>query len=196
MAKAKEFDFKMLKHMSEEQKQQVYYTLAKRANQRFRDIESRGEKSFAIEKSRATLNKYYNRDTFKQSKKLKGKDLDEGLQLLEKFYTAKTSTIKGIKENRKHHIELFNEKGINIKDNKKFFEFLSSQQFKTLSSYADSDQIIEDFNVAIDDGFSIKQIERQYTEYLNTEMTFEQVAEKREKIKNRMIRIKNRMSEK
>jgi flavodoxin len=76
-------------------------------------------------------------------------------------------------------IDIFKTKGVEIKDTKKFFQFLSSQQFKTLSKYADSDQIIEDFTKAVDEGFSVDEIMKGYEDFLNSEMTFEQVNERR-----------------
>jgi hypothetical protein len=177
---SKDIDFDSIKSMSEEQQQQVYYTLAKRANQRFRDIENKaGLQSGAVHKAKEYLNENYNRETFKQSKKLTGVELKENLKALEKFYNSKTATAKGVRQVQKQHIDIFKTKGVEIKDTKKFFQFLSSQQFKTLSKYADSDQIIEDFTKAIDEGFSIDDIMEGYEDFLNSDMTFEQVNERR-----------------
>jgi hypothetical protein len=180
VAKNKDIDFEVIKSMSEEQQQQIYYTLAKRANQRFRDIENKaGLSSGAINKARNFLHENYNRDTFKQSKQLTGVELKENLKALESFYNAKTSTAKGIRQVQKERVKQFHEKGVEIKDTKKFFQFLSSQQFKTLSKYADSDQIIEDFTSADSEGFSLDTIMQGYEEFLNSDMTFEQVSERR-----------------
>lgn len=179
MAKSRDIDFDLIKSMSEEQQQQIYYTLAKRANQRFRDIAKAGQTSGAVNKAKKNLEENQGRSTFKQSKNLTGIELKENLRMLEEFYKSRTATVKGIKSLEQEHIEIFKEKGIEIKDKKKFFQFLSSQQFKTLSKYADSDQIIEDFATATRDGFSIDEIMQGYEEFLNSEMTFEQVAERR-----------------
>jgi hypothetical protein len=178
----KDIDFDSIHSMSEEQQQQAYYTLAKRANQRFRDIENKSKlQSGAVNKTREFLKENYNRSTFKQSKKLTGVELKENLKALEKFYNSKTATAKGVRQVQKQHIDIFKTKGVEIKDTKKFFQFLSSQQFKTLSKYADSDQIIEDFTKANDEGFSVDEIMQGYEEFLNSDMTFEQVQERREK---------------
>lgn len=179
---AKEIDWETIKKMSEEQQQQVYYTLAKRANQRFRDIENKSKlTSGAINKAKSYLNQAYGRDTFIQTKKMQGLELKENLKALEVFYTSKTATATGIKKVRRQHVQAFKDKGIDIKDTKKFFQFLSSQQFKTLSKYADSDQIIEDFVSADSEGFTLDQIMKGYEEFLNNDMTFEQVEERRKK---------------
>lgn len=177
--KVKQIDFTLIKSMSEEQQQQSYYILSKRANQRFRDIEKKGEHSYAVDIAKKYLTDVYNRNTFKQSKKLTGQELQEGLKALERFFISKTSTIRGIRKVEQEHIESFEKKGIVISNKKKFFEFLSSNQFEVLSKYVDSDQVIEDFNVAIGDGVSIDDIMQGYDEFLNSEMTFEQVAERR-----------------
>lgn len=178
--RTKDIDFSTIHEMSDEQKAQVYYTLAKRANQRMRDVnKSTGDDSPIIKQTKKYLNAIYGRNTFVQSKKLIGVDLEEGLRTLEKFFKAKSSSVQGIKEIRLKHEKLFEEKGIKIKDSKKFFQFLGSQQFKTLAKYADSDQIIEDFTSATSEGFSFDAIMKGYDEFLNNDMTFEQVEERR-----------------
>lgn len=164
MAKERDIDFEIIKSMSEEQQAQAYYTLAKRANQRFRDIENKaGLHSGAVNKARKFLSETYGRNTFIQSKKLSGIELKENLETLERFYKSKTATSKGIKQANKKAIKTLNEnfesEEINptevrkrfkkiLKDKKSkdsFYDFLSSEQFKTLSKYADSNQIIEDY---------------------------------------------------
>lgn len=234
MAKTKEIDWNAIRGMTTEQKQQTYYALAKRANQRFRDIKkSTGAESGAIKRTKKYLQDTYKRDTFLQSRRLVGTQLNEGLKALEQFYTAKTSSVRGIKHLQKEHLNEFENKykqefdiqNYHIKDSKKFFDFLSSNQFQNLSKYNDSDQVIEDFlsgqemetiqaqnqslediskeyNIPLNDlerlnpniedttkqtneqitirgAYSIDQIIKQYREYENSTMTFEQVNEKR-----------------
>lgn len=194
MSKAKDIDFELIKTMSEEQQQEIYYTLAKRANQRFRDIEKAGQTSGASYKAQKQLIENFGRPTFIQSKKLKGLELKEGMKILETFYKSKTATVKGIKEANKQRTKTL-EKSIfqNKEDRKKFkemlkdkeskkrfYDFLSSQQFKTLSKYADSNQVIEDFIRANDEMIPLDEIMKGYDEFLNSDMTFEQVAERRQ----------------
>jgi hypothetical protein len=177
--KEKDIDFDLIKTMSEEQQQQIYYTLAKRANQRMRDINKAGYKSGASKKAKLFTEKNYGRETFKQSKKLKGFELKENLKALETFYKSKSASAKGIKILRKERIKMFRDKGFDIKNVDKFFDFLSSQQFKSLSMRVDSNQVVSDFTQANDEGFSPEQITKQYDEFLNSDMTFEQVEERR-----------------
>lgn len=193
MSKEKEIDFSAIFSMTEEQQQQAYYTLAKRANQRFRDIANKSKlESGAVYKAEKFLIDTYGRTTFKQTKQLSGIELKENLKALERFYNSKTATAKGIRQLQTQKVNAlestfenkqeFNKFKKNMKNKdykKKFFDFLSSQQFKTLSKYADSNQIIEDFTRASDEGYSMDAILDQYQEFLQNDMTFEEVAERR-----------------
>ena len=182
MANIKELDFDIIKSMSLEQQQQVYATLSKRANQRMRDIKKAGHHSYASDIAEKYLTDVHKRTTFKQSKKLTGDELKQSLNALEDFFTAKSSSVKGIKLIEQKHDKIFlEEKGIEIKDRKKFYDFLSSNTFATLSKQADSDQIAKDFNSAMADDLSVEQIMEGYREFLENDMTFEEVAERRQK---------------
>lgn len=196
MASKKEIDFGIIKEMDEDQQAQIYYTLAKRANQRFRDIEGKSKlHSFAVDKAKQYLRDTYGRDTFKQTKNLRGIELKENLKKLQEFYESKTSTAKGIKEVQKKREKALTET-LPPEDKKKFkkmmkdtdrksefYEFLRTRQFEHLrKNYVDSNQLIEDFTKASDEGFTIEEIMQQYEAFQNSEMTFEQVDERRTEI--------------
>lgn len=196
MASKKEIDFGIIKEMDEDQQAQIYYTLAKRANQRFRDIEGKSKlHSFAVDKAKQYLMDTYGRDTFKQTKNLRGIELKENLKKLQEFYESKTSTAKGIKEVQKKREKALTET-LPPEDKKKFkkmmkdtdrksefYEFLRTRQFEHLrKNYVDSNQLIEDFTKASDEGFTIEEIMQQYEAFQNSEMTFEQVDERRTEI--------------
>lgn len=202
MAKVKETDWKTIRTMTEEQQQQVYNKLAKRANQRIRDIENKSKlHSHAADKAKMFLMDTYGRPTFKQTKNISGIELKENLRVLEDFFTSKSSTAKGIKATQKQRIDTLTEK-ITDTDNRKkfksmmkeatskaqFFSFLNSRQYENLLSSLDSDQLIEDFTKAHDEGFTLDEIMQQYEIYQTSEMTFEQVDERRAEIlKNRKL---------
>lgn len=63
-----------------------------------------------------------------------------------------------------------------------FFNFLKSKQYQNLLKTIDSDQITKDFTKAMDEGFSLEDIMTQYEKYKTSEITFEQVAERRAEI--------------
>lgn len=179
MAKQREIDWQSIFSMDENQQQQIYATLSKRANQRMRDLKKSEHNSGAVKKAEKELDKL-GRKTFKQSNKLTGFELKENLKILRDFYTAKTSSAEGIKKLEEENLERFRERHkLVINDKKKFWQFISSQQFKALSKNADSNQVLEDFTNALNQGFTLEQIEEGYREFLNEDMTFEQVAERR-----------------
>jgi|GEM_PF-3423617 hypothetical protein len=198
MAKSKDIDFKVIRTMTEDQQKQVYYTLAKRANQRFRDIENKAKlHSHAVDIAREFLMDTYGRTTFKQTKNIQGIELKENLKKLEEFFTSKSASAKGIRATQKQRINTLTEKFTDKEDQKKFksmmkdatsknqfFNFLKSRQYQNLMKTVDSDQLIEDFTKAMDEGFSLDEIMTQYEIFQNSEMTFEQVAERREQIIN------------
>ena len=70
-----------------------------------------------------------------------------------------------------------------VEDEKSFFDFLSGKQFDTLSQQVNSADIIEDFVSAMEQGFTLEEIQKQYGEFLKRDkMTFEQTAEVRKYI--------------
>lgn len=181
---AKITDFESIMAQDEHYQQQAYYMLAKRANQRMRDLENNGHSvKGAVTKARTYLKENQNRTTFIQSKKLTGIELKENMKQLQKFYESKTASAKGQKEIAKKHRDAFAKKGIHFKkkDEKQFYAFLNSEQFKRLGSLADSNQVADDFQSAVDEGYSAEDIQKGYEEFLNDESTFEQVKERRDK---------------
>ena len=181
---AKITDFEAIMAQDEKYQQQAYYMLAKRANQRMRDLTNAGHSTKgAVSKAKTYLKENQNRETFIQSKKLTGIELKENIRELKKFYESKTSTAKGQKEIAKKHRDAFAKKGIHFKkkDEKQFYAFLNSEQFKRLGSLVDSNQVADDFQSAIDEGVSADEIQKGYETFLNDESTFEQVKERRDK---------------
>lgn len=101
---------------------------------------------------------------------------------LQDFINAQSSTLTGLNEIRSSRIEAFRMKGLEIEDEDQFYDFLTSKQFETLKMFADSDTIIEDFDTALSEGFTIYDIMRDYDLYLRSEsITFEQLQERRNK---------------
>lgn len=172
------FDFDLLKGMTKSQKESVARTLSKRANERMASLERKGINYGAISKAQYWL-QGEGRTRFYTGKKYTDQQLKTQLAVLEEFLSSKTSTLRGIKTAEGKRLETFRAKGIKISSPKSFFDFLSSQQFKALSKYVDSDQVVEDFALAADEGYTAKEIQAQYDMFLNSQLTFEQVAELR-----------------
>lgn len=154
--------------------------LSKVANQRLKTLEKSDNKKFAYKNAMEWLNEK-GRTRFYTGRKYKNTmEMREQLKVLTDFLNAKTSTLTGIKSIKNTRIETFEKKlGMAIKSEKDFFDFLSSSQFKNMSRYADSDQIVEDFVSAMHDNFTVDEIRRAYIEFENSNLTFEQVAEVR-----------------
>ena len=108
------------------------------------------------------------------------------------FLTSATSTIRGIKftQNTKRN-NTFKEEGIKVDtiDEKKFYQFLNSEQFKSLRQTIDSKQIMHDFIEAMSSGEKYNTILKEYEKYKTTkDMTFEQVAEQRKEKQKKLLK--------
>jgi hypothetical protein len=181
-SKKKKNGYDLKKELSLDEQREVYNAV-KKANKRIANIEKSGLHSYALD----MIKPYFgvnNDESMRFSTSMKYKDLKAFKHMqssLDLFLSSATSSVTGIKRINKNRINTFRKSGLEIKDEKMFFQFLSSEQFKNLSKYVDSHQLIEDYDLAMTQGFSKEEIEKQYQQYLNSEMTFEQVAERRQR---------------
>lgn len=158
--------------------------LARVANQRLKELEKRGETRFAYSKAMEYLGE---NNTFSYSMRQSARETRAEFNALLDFLTSKSSTYTGLQEvfeNARNRIEKRIQKQMEDPEFKisrwnDFEEFLKSSEFKKLKSRVDSDQIFEDFAEALNEGEEYQDIIAGYGEYLDTEMTFEQVDEKR-----------------
>lgn len=158
--------------------------LARVANQRLKELEKRGETRFAYSKAMEYLGE---NNRFSYSMRQSARETRAEFNALLDFLTSKSSTYTGLQEvfeNARNRIEKRIQKQMEDPDFKisrwnDFEEFLKSSEFKKLKSRVDSDQIFEDFAEALNEGEEYQDIIAGYREYLDTEMTFEQVDEKR-----------------
>lgn len=180
MASRKEIDFDSISQMPDEMKRQAVSSLAKRANQRLRELENAGRTQYAYSYAQKYAGTKDKPRYPENAGKLSAHKLEYALRELERFLNAESSTLTGLKKIDAKVVQSFEDSGIHIVNKTQFFNFLSSKQFKTLCKMVDSDQIIEDFTQAMDDGYTASEIRKQYDEFLNSDMTFEQIAERRE----------------
>lgn len=158
--------------------------LARVANQRLKELEKRGETRFAYAKAMKYLGEA---SRFSYSKHQSARETRAEFNALLDFLTAKSSTYTGLQEvfeNARNRIEKRIQKQTEDPEFKitrwnDFEDFLKSSEFKKLRKRVDSDQIFEDFAEALNEEAEYQDIIAGYREYLDTEMTFEQVAEKR-----------------
>ena len=177
------YDYETLKKMTYEDKVEQARKLSNIANSRMKTLEKNNVDYYAIEKAKHFLNSM-GRETFYTGHNYNSKkELRMTLQALTTFINSKSSTMRGLKEIRKERVTTFSQKfGVDLTnkdDERNFFEFLNSQQFLALSGFADSEDVVDDFAQALKQGYTSEEIHAQYQEFLINDMTFEQVAERR-----------------
>jgi len=198
MAKQKQTNLQETLTKSYDEKVKIYKQNAKRANVRMKLLEDKGKSEYNKAYIEASfynvdqLDKLSNRFT-ETTKFTREEDLNEALINVIKFNNSRESTLTAIKQNEK--IKEYNNTWIEkLQDHdfteladlynsnrSAFEEFLNSNEFKALRNMADSDQILEDFAQAFNQGFSYDEIMKSYETFKNSNMTFEQVAEQRQK---------------
>ena len=161
--------------------------LSHRANSRLREIEKHGYDTPAYRIAMSDIRSFGTGKRFtttnrKQGRRLSDNELNIQLASVVSFLDNQSSTIRGYRETLRRVQDKFREKGIIIPDNEMqdFLNFLNSSQFKSMSMRAPSDEIIDDFLSAFDEGFNMSQIMTHYSYFLNSSrMTFDQIADRR-----------------
>ena len=190
-------DYNEIRKLSFNQKVELSKKLAKRANVRMKNLEVHNldNDAWAYGKAKRYLSKQFGKQRFYEGKIFDStSELNRHLQELTYFLNAKSSTIKGIKEMNQQRYETFAQNHNLVdklsKQDKKsrtetikkymnsFYEFLSSPQFKDMRKRLASDQLMDDFALALEQGYTLEEIQQQYFEEQTTEITFEKVQEK------------------
>ena len=165
--------------------------LSHRANSRLREIEKHGYITPAYRMAMSDIRSFgkgqrYTLTNQKQGRRLTDNELNIQLAAVVSFLDNQSSTIRGYRETLKNVQNKFAEKGVIIPDEhmEDFLNFLNSAKFKAMSMRAQSDDIIDDFLQAFDEGFDIQQIMTHYDYFLrSSRMTFDQVADRRENLR-------------
>lgn len=173
-------DFDAISELPDELKKQAIKKLAKRANERLRSLEKHKyiQSAYRIaEKATGKKNKPRFKENFKNAT---AHEIEYNLRTLQSFLTAESSTLSGMNRIHERSIDTINSRlDVPISDRETFKSFLSSKQFKTLKKMVDSDELIEDFSSASDEGFSLDEIMSQYQEFLDSNITFDELEELR-----------------
>ena len=165
--------------------------LSHRANSRLREIEKHGYDTPAYRMAMSDIRSFSSGQRFtttnrKQKRRLSDNELNIQLAAVVSFLDNQSSTITGYSETLRRVQDKFKEKDIIIPDDKMqdFLNFLNSSQFKSMSMRAPSDEVIDDFLSAFDEGFNMEQIMTQYNYFLNSSrMTFDQIADRRDALR-------------
>ena len=172
--------------MTYEQKINVLRKYGKMANSRLKTLEDTGHTNFAYSVTANYLKRFdKGKIRFKTgdnaifSKMTESRLTRHVLEMLS-FLNSKTSTLKGRETADIHRImTLAYQFNIPFERVDDFRAFLYSHQFDVLKGRDASNQVLEDFADALNQGMDIKQIKKDYQSYLNDEeMTLEQINEK------------------
>ena len=172
--------------MTYDQKINVLRKYGKMANSRLKTLEDTGHTNFAYSVTANYLKRFdKGKIRFKTgdnaifSKMTESRLTRHVLEMLS-FLNSKTSTLKGRETADTHRImTLAYQFNIPFERVDDFRAFLYSHQFDVLKGRDASNQVLEDFADALNQGMDIKQIKKDYQSYLNDEeMTLEQINEK------------------
>lgn len=115
-------------------------TMAKRANQRMVELEKAGYETAALNRAQYWLNEIRGRNRYREH--VKTMPLDTLMDELEKstqFLRWQTSTVAGENRRRKKILAALEDKGIEIKNEKIFLEFLDSDMWNEFKKYIGTD---------------------------------------------------------
>ena len=172
--------------MTYDQKINVLRKYGKMANSRLKTLEDTGHTNFAYSVTANYLKRFdQGKIRFKTgdnaifSKMTESRLTRHVLEMLS-FLNSKTSTLKGRETADIHRImTLAYQFNIPFERVDDFRAFLYSHQFDVLKGRDASNQVLEDFADALNQGMDIRQIKKYYQSYLNDEeMTLEQINEK------------------
>lgn len=186
-------DYSMYRDMnlSPEQMRRQLKTLTKVANQRLRALEARGVDYFAYDKASEYFDSVHREaNRFSYDLKRSNRDIAKEFNAIIEFLSSKSSTWTGLQESyRAAETRIVNkinaerakrgEESLGGFDWELFSMFLKSSQWKALKSKVDSDQVMEDIALSIEQGIPMEEVLDDYQEFLNGNIsTFEQIAEK------------------
>lgn len=137
----------------------TYNRLAKRANQRMRELEKKQRKTGqnttygAYRKAQLALGAKEGEPPKRFKEHITWADTTHGVHEFERmflnvqeFLGAKTSTLTGLQEIKTKREQTWKNKGIKFDTDEDFYNFLNSDLFKSLSEQFDSDTIVEIFD--------------------------------------------------
>lgn len=184
----KQFDFSIWRKLDIRQKKQYYEGIRKTANRRLRRLRESG---FAVPIETQDYLEDIGRKFFPSINKIQEEwKINSFLLNTERFLNNRRSTISGTREvisevlqSIETRLNQFREDKISLNyrniDKRNFYNFLHSNQFKRLKHDIDSDIAIEEYNDALSDGFSHTEIMDMYNEWLEDELTLQEMQAER-----------------
>lgn len=142
-------------------------TMAKRANQRMVELEKAGYETAALNRAQYWINEIRGRNRYREH--VKTMPLDTLMDELEKstqFLRWQTSTVGGENKRRKKILDALKDKGIEVKNEKIFLEFLDSDIWNEFKKYIGTDlqRIAGEVLETQEDLDNLKQMFKRYQE--------------------------------
>lgn len=170
------------------QLQEIRRKLAKRANNSLRDLarnsspitgevyNSYGAAVDALDYLKARNRRYFSESlTLTENRTV----LKAEIQRLQYFLTRPSHTVKGQREIEQKRIATFEKKGIHFASSKEFYQFLNSETFQSLrKSQYSSEQLIEDYERAREQGMTNDQVMEKLSNALDAFRKGEKVTQK------------------
>lgn len=170
------------------QLQEIRHKLAKRANYSLRDLarnsspitgevyNSYGAAVDALDYLKARNRRYFSESlTLTENRTV----LKAEIQRLQYFLTRPSHTVKGQRKIEQKRIETFEKKGIHFANSKEFYQFLNSSTFQSLRKLQySSEQLIEDYERAREQGTTNDQVMEKLSNALDAFRKGEKVTQK------------------
>lgn len=147
--------------------------LARRANSRLLRLEKKAIKTdqkyigWAYKPATRYTQKAYGSNRFSTRKEISDDPFEviEELEEIINFLNAESSTVTGVKNIESRITETFRKKGLEVKNPKDFFDFLSSETYKQSEKNLSSEQIQELFDRAVGVGKTVKQVKQTLEDF-------------------------------
>lgn len=143
--------------------------LARRANSRLLRLEKKGLVGWAYKPAVRYTQKAYGSNRFSTRKEISDNPFEviEEVEEIINFLNAESSTVTGVKNIESRITETFRKKGLDIKNPKDFFDFLSSETYKQSEKNLSSEQIQELFDRAVGAGKTAMEIKQTLEDFNN-----------------------------
>lgn len=152
--------------------------LARRANSRLLRLEKKASKDskgrnkyigWAYKPATRYTQKAYGSNRFSTRKEISDDPFEviEEVEEIINFLNAESSTVTGVRNIESRITETFRKKGLDVKNPKDFFDFLSSETYKQSEKNLSSEQIQELFDRAVGVGKTAMEIKQTLEDFNN-----------------------------
>lgn len=143
--------------------------LARRANSRLLRLEKKGLVGWAYKPAVRYTQKAYGLNRFSTRKEISDDPFEaiEEVEEIINFLNAESSTVTGVRNIESRITETFRKKGLDVKNPKDFFDFLSSETYKQSEKNLSSEQIQELFDRAVGVGKTAMEIKQTLEDFNN-----------------------------